>query len=239
VVTALDDRASGRPSQAPARDLEDVIARRVAFLTDYQSAAYAARYRDLVENVRVAESKAAPGQVALTEAVARNLFKLMAIKDEYEVARLFTDGSFERQLRGEFASWRAIDVHLAPPLFAARDPDTGHLRKATYGAWIIPVLRTLARLRRIRGRFFDPFSWSADRRLERRLLAGYQAVVATILDKLSPANHALAIPLAQYPEKIRGYGHVKLASVKRVEPEISARREAFLAGPPRIAEAAE
>jgi indolepyruvate ferredoxin oxidoreductase len=177
--------------------------------------------------------------VALTDAVARNLFKLMAIKDEYEVARLFTDGSFERQLRGEFASWTSIDLHLAPPLLAARDPTTGRLRKTTYRRWIFPMLRTLARFRRIRGRFFDPFSWSADRRLERRLLADYQAIVATIVDKLTPANHALAIPLAQYPEKIRGYGHVKLATVKRVEPEVSARRDAFLAGPPRMSEAAE
>jgi indolepyruvate ferredoxin oxidoreductase len=239
VVTALAERASGRASQAPARDLDDVIARRVAFLTDYQNAAYAARYRNLVEGVRVAESKAAPGQVGLTDAVARSLFKLMAIKDEYEVARLFTDGSFERQLRAEFATWKRLDFHLAPPLLAARDPATGHLRKASYGPWLLPILRGLAQLRGMRGMFVDPFSWSADRRLERRLLADYVATLATIVDKLTPANYALAIPLAHYPEKIRGYGHVKLASVTKVKPEANARREAFLAGPPRIAEAAE
>jgi len=239
VVAGLAERMSGRASQPPARDLDDLIARRVAFLTDYQNDAYAGRYRDLVESVRVAERNAAPGQVALTDAVARNLFKLMAIKDEYEVARLFTDGSFDRQLRGELASWRSVELHLAPPLFAARDPATGHPHKKTYGRWIWPVLRTLARLRGIRGWFFDPFSWSADRRLDRRLLADYQAMVATIVARLTPASYSLAIPLMQYPERIRGYGHVKRASARRIEAEVSARREAFLAGPPRIAEAAE
>jgi indolepyruvate ferredoxin oxidoreductase len=238
-VTALAERASGRASQAPSRDLDDVISRRVAFLTDYQSAAYAARYRDRVEGVRVAETRVAPGQIALTDAVARNLFKLMAVKDEYEVARLFTDGSFDRQLRTEFASWKRIDLHLAPPLFASRDPATGRLAKTTYGPWMFKLFRGLARLRRIRGTFIDPFSWLADRRMERRLLADYEATLATIVGKLSPANHGLAVPLAQYPEKIRGYGHVKLASVRKVAPEANARHEAFLAGAPRIAEAAE
>jgi indolepyruvate ferredoxin oxidoreductase len=163
----------------------------------------------------------------------------MAVKDEYEVARLFTDGSFERQLRNEFAGWKRLDLHLAPPLTAARDPASGHLRKAVYGPWVMTILRPLARLRRIRGTWLDPFFWSADRRLERRLLADYEATLATIVDRLTPQNHALAVPLAHYPEKIRGYGHVKLASVNKVAPEASARREAFVAGLPRIAEAAE
>ena len=202
VVTNLAERASGRASQAPTRDLDDVIARRVAFLTDYQSAAYAARYRNRVEGIRVAETRVAPGQIALTDAVARSLFKLMAVKDEYEVARLFTDGSFDRQLRSEFQSWKRIDIHLAPPLFAKRDPATGRLHKATYGPWIRPLLRGLARVRRIRGTLIDPFCWLADRRMERRLLRDYEATVATIVEKLSPANHGLAFPLAQYPEKI-------------------------------------
>jgi indolepyruvate ferredoxin oxidoreductase len=239
VVAGLAERALGRAGQAPSRDLDDVISRRVAFLTDYQDPAYAARYQALVEGVRIAERRAAPGQAALTDAVARNLFRLMAVKDEYEVARLFTDGSFERQLRNEFASWRRVDLHLAPPLIAARDAASGRPRKSTYGPWIMRVLRLLARLRRIRGTVLDPFAWSADRRLERRLLADYQATLATIVEKLTPANHPLAVPLAQYPEKIRGYGHVKLAAARRIAPEANARRQAFLAGPPRIAEAAE
>ena len=181
----------------------------------------------------------APGRDELAETVAVSLFKLMAIKDEYEVARLFTDGSFERQLRGEFSGWGRLEFHLAPPLFAKRDPATGRLRKQTYGPWMMKAFRLLAAGKRLRGSWLDPFGRSAERRMERRLLAEYFAALDEIVTRLTPANHADAIALAAYPEKIRGYGHVKEEAVQRAEAEATVRREAFLSSRPRIAVAAE
>ena len=189
--------------------------------------------------VREAEQRVAPGRDELAETVAVSLFKLMAIKDEYEVARLFTDGSFERQLRGEFSGWKRLEFHLAPPLFAKRDPTTGRLRKQAYGPWMMKAFRLLAMARRLRGSWLDPFGRSAERRMERRLLADYFAALDDIVARLLPANHADAVALAAYPEKMRGFGHVKAEAVQRAEAEATVRREAFRSSRPRIAVAAE
>ncbi|HZP18808.1 MAG TPA: indolepyruvate ferredoxin oxidoreductase family protein [Bauldia sp.] len=224
---------------ATHRPLDDLVARRKAFLTAYQDAAYAERYAGAVAAVRLAEERAMPGRHDLSEAVARNLFKLMAIKDEYEVARLYSDGTFLEQLRRDFAGWQSLEFHLAPPVFAERDARTGHLRKSSYRNGTMRLFRFLARVRRVRGTILDPFRYSPERRLERRLLADYEDAVETIVRHLNPGNQAEALALAQYPEKVRGYGHVREAALARVAPEAAAHREALLAGSAGIALAAE
>jgi indolepyruvate ferredoxin oxidoreductase len=218
--------ASGFPDhRRPSASLDEVIERRVAYLTAYQDKRYAARYRALVERVRETEGARTKGRTELTEAVARCYFKLLAYKDEYEVARLYTDGAFLDQLKRQFEGTPKLEIHLAPPVLAARDPHTGELEKRAYGAWVLRAMRYLARCKRLRGTPFDPFGRSAERRLERRLIAEYEAVIGEVLAQLGPANHAIAVDLARVPEQIRGFGHVKerhLESAKRRESELLA-----------------
>jgi indolepyruvate ferredoxin oxidoreductase len=205
--------------------VDEAILRRVTFLTDYQDAAYAEGYRELVERVRAVESARVPGRDELTEAVARHWFKLLAYKDEYEVARLYTDGTFRAQLERQFAGRPRLKIHLAPPFFAARDPATGQLRKKAYGPWMLRAMALLARGRRLRGTIFDPFGRSAERRAERRLIADYRALVEELLAGLTLDNHGLAVEIARIPEQIRGYGHVKqrhLEAAKQREAELLA-----------------
>ncbi|MDF2781690.1 MAG: pyruvate ferredoxin/flavodoxin oxidoreductase, partial [Geminicoccaceae bacterium] len=189
--------------------------RRVAFLTDYQDAAYAERYRALVLRVRQVEAERAPGRGELTDAVARYYFKLLAYKDEYEVARLYTNGEFRTRLASLFEDPSRLRIHLAPPLWAACDPTTGELRKRAYGPWILVAMRWLAKLRRLRGTAFDPFGYSAERRTERRLIGAYEEVVDELLTGLGLDNHELAVAIARIPEQIRGYGHVKQRHLER------------------------
>jgi len=198
--------------QAPC--LAELVDRRAAFLTDYQDAAYAQRYRARVTRIAAAEERVAPGETALAVEVARSLFKLMAIKDEYEVARLYTDGSFEKQMREQFESWERLDFHLAPPLLARRDKRTGHLKKQKFGGWMFSAFRLLAKLKKLRGTPFDPFARTAERRWERRLLKEYEQTLDSIEQHLSASNLAAARLLAAYPQKIRGFGHVKQAQAR-------------------------
>jgi indolepyruvate ferredoxin oxidoreductase len=225
VEAAATPPAAPAEHRRPSASLDESIARRVAFLTDYQDAAYADGYRRLVERVRAAEASSAPGRSELSDAVARYSFKLLAYKDEYEVARLYTDGAFQAQLERQFAGRPRLRVHLAPPLLAARDPATGQLKKKAYGPWMLRAMAVLARAKRLRGTAFDPFGRSAERRTERRLIEQYRAVVDELLAGLSLDNHALAVEIARLPEQIRGYGHVKqrhLAAVRQREAELLA-----------------
>ncbi len=203
-------RPAARPQQeaAPQR-LRDLLARRVAFLTDYQDAAYAGRYRALVEAVAAAERDRTPGRTVLAETAARGLFKLMAYKDEYEVARLYSNGDFLRKLQAQFEGDFRLEFHLAPPLLATRDPASGHLVKQRYGQWMLGAFGVLARLKRLRGTRFDVFGYTQERRTERRLIEEYSDLLRQIIADLSPENHATAIQLAALPEQIRGFGHVK------------------------------
>jgi indolepyruvate ferredoxin oxidoreductase len=197
---------------------DDVIARRVAFLTAYQDAAYAARFEKLVRSALAAEDAVVGGDRRLTDAVARTLFHLMAYKDEYEVARLQTDPSFLDGLRDRFDGPVRLAFHLAPPLFSKRDPISGELAKRRFGGWIVPVLRVLARLKRLRGTPFDPFGLTAERRTERRLIVDYVAQIETqILPALSPANHDAAVALAEGWRTIKGFGHVKARNLAIAE----------------------
>ena len=174
----------------------------------------------------------------LTEAAARALFKLMAYKDEYEVARLYAETDFARRVAEQFEGPYELRFHLAPPLLADRDPATGHLKKRVYGPWMLGAFRALARLRRLRGTAFDIFGHTAERRTERRLIAEYEAVLDEIERALSPENHETAVELARLPLEIRGFGHVKEANLKRVkarETELLARFRA--PSPPALAAA--
>ncbi len=216
---------------AEAVGLADIVARRAEFLTAYQDDALARRYTDLVARVEAAERSLAPGHDGagngLALAVARSYFKLLAIKDEYEVARLYAAPEFEEKLRQQFTGDFKLSFHLAPPLFAQRDPQSGHLKKREYGAWMLPALKVLARLKGLRGSFFDPFGHTAERRLERRLIDDYEILVGILLRGLNGDNHAVAVELAALSGKIRGYGHVKEASIATAKARESELRAAF------------
>ncbi len=207
--------------QAAAATLAETIARRRAWLTDYQDAAYGERYADRVAAVREAESRCGVAGEALAQAVADGYFRLLAIKDEYEVARLHTDGVFRRELEQRYGGPWKLHYHLAPPLFARPDPITGRPRKISFGPWLTPVLKGLAATRRVRASWFDPFGYTAERRTERRLIADYERALDAALARLTPERHALVVELASLPAKIRGYGPVKQASMA-----LAARRRA-------------
>jgi indolepyruvate ferredoxin oxidoreductase len=186
--------------------LETLIARRVEFLTAYQNAGYAKQYSDFVEKVRAAEAPL--GKTALTEAVARYLFKLMAYKDEYEVARLYTQTGFEEKIAAMFEGDYKVHFHLAPPAMARRN-DKGELVKRKFGPATMTLFKWLARLKGLRGTVLDPFGRTEERRTERALIGEYRASMERLLGSLSADNHALAVEVARIPEQVKGFGHVK------------------------------
>ncbi|QFU15401.1 indolepyruvate ferredoxin oxidoreductase family protein [Microvirga thermotolerans] len=214
-------------SRRLSESLDEAIERRARFLAGYQNARYAGRYRRIVERVRAAEARAVPGSTALAEAAARSLFKLMAYKDEYEVARLYADGSFEKQVAAAFEGENLrYEFHLAPPLLARRDPATGLPRKMSFGPWMMKVFRVLAQLKGLRGTPLDVFGYTRERRTERRLVRDFEALLQEIVSRLDADNHAAAVGLAALPQKIRGFGHVKernLKAAKAEEAELLAR----------------
>ena len=216
-VSSLVGGASGAETPK-AQTLDEIVEKRADFLTAYQDAAYANRYRAGVAAVRKAEEKASPGSTAVSEAAARGLFKFMAIKDEYEVARLYTDGSFEKQLKAEFAGYDRLEFHLAPPILGRKDAD-GHARKSEFGPWMMTGFRLLARLKGLRGTVFDVFGHSAERRMERRLLADYESDLGMIAEELAPGRIEAAAALASIPQLVRGYGHIRAASAARAGEE--------------------
>jgi indolepyruvate ferredoxin oxidoreductase len=223
-----------------SHSFEEVVTRRVDFLTAYQDARYAARYRGWVERVQAIEAARMPGKTALTEAVARYLFKLMAYKDEYEVARLYSDGAFIKQVSGELDGERLrFHVHLAPPLLAPVNKATGEPKKLTFGPWIFPLFKILAKLKGLRGTRFDPFGYSRERKTERALVADYEAMLTEVLARLDAANYHIAVGLAAIPEKIRGFGHVKMRHLKAAKADEAALFEQFRAGPRPLLRAAE
>ncbi|CAO3404140.1 indolepyruvate ferredoxin oxidoreductase family protein [Azospirillum palustre] len=208
----------GAEEEAPATDLAGIVERRAAFLADYQDRAYADRYRALVERARQAETRVAPGSTALAEAVARSAFTLMAYKDEYEVARLHSDPAFAKSLKDRFdGDWKPV-FHLAPPLLSRDTNGYGEPRKMALGAWILPVFRGLAACKRLRGTALDPFGYTAERKMERALVARYEATVAEIAERLSADRLATAVELAALPQEIRGFGPVKHSALEAVEP---------------------
>ena len=223
-----------------SQSFAETVDRRAEFLTAYQNSSYARRYRNWVEKVRTVEAEKAPGQCGLAEAVARYLFKLMAYKDEYEVARLFADTSFLDRVKSSFDGDKlSFEFHLAPPLLARRDPATGEPRKMSFGPWILTAFRLLAKLKFLRGTPFDLFGQTKDRRTERRLIADYEYLLGEICEFLTPGNHRFAVGLAAIPEKIRGYGPVKERHLAAAKAEEAALREQFLSGSAPFLKAAE
>ncbi|HEX4780481.1 MAG TPA: indolepyruvate ferredoxin oxidoreductase family protein [Usitatibacter sp.] len=210
-------------SQRMSQSLEETISRRRAFLVDYQNEAYAKRYEEFLARVRAAEQAAAPGSTQLTSMVARYFFKLMAYKDEYEVARLFTDTGFMKRIAGQFEGDYRVNMHLAPPLWAKVDPATGEPRKRTYGPWMLSAMGALAKFKFLRGGPLDLFGYSHERKVERQLIADYTKTVEELIAKLDPQRIDLAAEIAAIPEFIRGYGHVKdrhLADAKAREAQL-------------------
>ena len=218
VRTLVERQGRGAAPAERAGTLDDVVARRVAFLTGYQNAAYAKRYAERIAALRAVEDKAVPGSTAVTEAAARNLFKLMAVKDEYEVARLYTDGAFLRSLSQQFESYGKLEFHLAPPILGRRGPD-GRPRKSTFGPWMMKAFGLLAAMKGLRGTAFDIFGYGADRRMERQLLAQYEGDLDRIARQLSPAKVEAAAALASVPSLVRGYGYVKEAAAAKASQE--------------------
>jgi indolepyruvate ferredoxin oxidoreductase len=233
------EQLGNEDSRGISATLEEAIERRVDFLKDYQSRRYARRYRRLVEKVAKAETAVLPDAKALTDAVARSLFKLMAYKDEYEVARLHslhTWNQVKSQVGGENLR---LEFHLAPPLFARVDKRTGEPRKISFGEWMLPAFRVLAKFRFLRGTPLDPFGHTHERKTERQLIRDYAAMLDELLPKLNTENHHVAVAVAAIPEKIRGYGHVKLRHLKAAKAEEAALLEQFRAGPVPMLKAAE
>jgi indolepyruvate ferredoxin oxidoreductase len=221
---------------APSKTIHEQIAVRSDFLANYQDKAYADRYLTAVEKVRRAEAAAAPSSTELTEAVVKNLFKLMAYKDEYEVARLYTDDSFAKNVSDKFDGDYQLKFYLAPPIFAKRDR-SGRLMKREYGGWMLSAFKLLAKLKGLRGTPFDPFGRTDERKMERRLVEDYFGMIDQRIANLKPAQIPLLAKLARLPETIRGYGHIKDENVKKAAAE-KARLEADLENS-RFAAAAE
>ncbi len=219
VLALVDELAPESPARLQTFDA--IVEDRAERLTQYQNAAYAAQYRQQAERVRAADPRAEEAD-SISVAVARNLYKLMAIKDEYEVARLYSDGEFLRKLERQFEGDYELRFNLAPPLFSKRDPNTGHLIKQEFGPWMLRAFGLLARLRFLRGSALDVFGRTAERRQERADLQDYLALLDQLLPALQADNYAAALELARLPARLRGFGHVKdrnreLLALRRAE----------------------
>jgi len=230
--------AAAAPATTPripaAQSLDALVHRRSEYLIEYQDRAYAERYTRLVQRVRDAERDRAKGLGGLAEAVARNYFKLLAYKDEYEVARLQSSPAFLQQIEQMFEGNYQLRFHLAPPLLARPDPRTGKVHKREFGPWMLGAFRVLARMKKLRGTALDPFARLADRKLERQLIAEYEQLVEQVLGTLGADNHAVAVELAALPEEIRGFGHVKLKHlepVRKRQAELLAKLRGEVASP--------
>ncbi|HEY3181161.1 MAG TPA: indolepyruvate ferredoxin oxidoreductase family protein [Casimicrobiaceae bacterium] len=225
VAAAAIPQAAKPDSQRLSESLDEMIDRRVKFLTDYQDAAYAKRYLDLVAKVRAVEAAKQPGATDLTEAVARYYFKLLAIKDEYEVARLYAETDFVQRVAAQFEGDYKLNFYLAPPTLNKAAAKDGEPKKTKYGPWMMSAFRLLAKMRRYRGSAIDIFGRTAERKMERALIGEYETLIAEVLERLSPQNYQVAVDLASIPEHIRGYGHVKDRHLK----DAKMREKALLA----------
>jgi indolepyruvate ferredoxin oxidoreductase len=200
--------------------LVKLIDTRMAQLKSYQDPVYAQTYREFVASVQAGESAILHGaaRLPLTEAVARYLFKLMAYKDEYEVARLSSDGALIQMIDAQFEGPYQLRFNLAPPLIARKN-SSGELIKREYGPWILNTFKLLARFKWLRGSALDPFGYTRERKCERRLISDYRSAIDHVLGRLHTGNHALAVELACLPDLVRGYGHVKARHIENYERE--------------------
>ncbi len=203
--------------------LDEAVERNRAELEKYQNVKYAQRYLSLVERARNAERRITPDSERLSTVVAKYAYKLMAYKDEYEVARLYTDPTFMKKLNEQFEGDYRLEFNLAPPLLAKKDPTTGIPRKMQFGPWMMSAYRILASLKRLRGTPFDLFGQTEERKMERRKIVEYEALIDDLLNGITADNYDLAVELASVPDMIRGYGHIKEKNVLAAE-----KREAEL-----------
>jgi indolepyruvate ferredoxin oxidoreductase len=209
------------------QSLDDMISRRAAFLTDYQNKAWAESYLATLAKIRTAETRVSGHAGGLTEAAAKGLFKLMSYKDEYEVARLHSQTGFYESLKDRFEGDFTIRHHLAPPMLPTGKDARGRPYKRAFGPWIQPALRQLAKMKGLRGTKLDVFGYSADRKLERGLIAEYRAVLDQLVQSLSAKNLAEATQIAGLVMNIRGYGPVKDLAVEQTRARIKAELDAF------------
>lgn len=221
---ALLPMQPSRPDPAQ-QTVEELIAQRMAMLVDYQDDRYAERYRKIVDGVRAREEAVGSTTLELTRAVALSLHKLMAYKDEYEVARLFSDGLFQKQLNSELGRAGGLTFLLAPPGLALRKDARGRPRKIAFGSWMQHFFPLLRRMKRLRGTVLDPFGWSHDRRLERELLEKYERLFERLAREVDSARLSLAVQIASLPQSIRGFGPVKHAAAEQADEKLEALLE--------------
>ncbi len=200
--------------------LTEMVERRVSELTAYQNKSYAKTYQDLVSRVQKTEHALVSNAERLTRVVAEQAYRLMAYKDEYEVARLYTDGRFADKLRSQFEGDAKLTFHLAPPLFAKRDPVTGHLKKKPYGAWVFSAFKVMSKFKRLRGSALDPFGYNPERKMERALAQAYPQIIDALLANLTADHLPWAIEVAGVFAKIRGFGHIKERNLDAVIIEL-------------------
>jgi len=230
-LKALEKLVDGdKVSSDTIESLDEMVNRRAAFLVEYQSEEYAQEYRTFVNSVRVAELEYAKNSNLLSQSVARYLFKLMAYKDEYEVARLYSNGDFEKKVRDKFTGDYKLKFYLSPPVFSKKDPLTGVARKQTYGPWVMKAFEVLARFKTLRGTPFDVFGKSKERRAERTAIVTYRDTVNSLLETLNQHNVELASEIAAIPEEIRGFGHVKERHIIEARTKEEELLKAYRAG---------
>lgn len=223
----------------PLQALNDMVAYRVEQLTQYQDASYADRYKQIIDRVQSVESglkREQASEFELSKAVAKALFKVMAYKDEYEVARLYSNGEFKQQLEAQFEGDYKLQIHLAPPLLSRIDPDSGEPKKITFGAWVLPLFAMLAPLKRLRGSALDVFGYTQERRTERALIEGVQADIEAILAILTEQNYESALDYFREVESIRGFGHIKQKAMDAFLQQRTQRLAALTEAPPKHSE---
>ncbi len=222
------DQANSAQQEVIPTSFKDIVAHRSAFLTKYQNSAYAQSYQDAVAKVEAIDTKL--GKTELSKAVATNLAKLMAYKDEYEVARLYSSAEFLEKVAGQFEGKYRLKFNLAPPLLSKTNPDTGLPMKKQYGSWMLSAFKVLAKFKGLRGTAFDIFGYNAERKLERALITEYQQLLTEFVSDLSADNYNEAVKLAKLPEKIRGYGHIKERHIEQIANEKAQLLASFRAG---------
>ena len=225
-LKSAQDAAKLEP-ETPIESLDDAVVRRQAVLVDYQNAAYAKRYRDLIEATKRAEIIAIGNTGTLSETVALTAYRLMAYKDEYEIARLLSAQAFRSQIDGTFEGDFKVKYHLAPPILSKIDKSTGRPKKRVFGAWLTPVFVSLAKLKALRGTPLDIFGYSHERRRERRLVRDFEAQMLSVANALSAENHDAAVALAALPQDIRGFGPVKMAAFEKYDAALPSALAAF------------
>ena len=224
LASMIHRQAKNAAEELPlSTSLEEMLQRRIDVLTKYQHATYATEYKAFVEKVRAVEQNIEPLRTELSEAVSRYLFKLMAYKDEYEVARLFTSGDFERRLKREFEGGYTLKFHLAPPVISPKNKKTGQPGKIEFGPWMFKGFAALAKLKFLRGTAFDVFGYSRERKRERGLVQEYRNTIEQMLETLTRDNFQLMVEIASLPDMIRGYGHIKEQNIKQYDQALASK----------------